>query len=71
MMKILPKDAYKLCCGRLHVSVTCLDSWGRLQNMIVNDFTSNEDLFQACLASSAIPYVTERFGSMIFLSIIT
>lgn len=31
-----------------------------MKNMIISEFFSNEDLFQACLASSTIPYITER-----------
>lgn len=31
-----------------------------MKNMIVNQFDSNEDLLNACLASSTIPYLTER-----------
>lgn len=60
MSEQLAPDAYKACCGRLHISITVVEGWGRMKNMIVSEFHSNEDLFQACLASSTIPYITER-----------
>lgn len=59
MKEMLPENAYQLCTGRLFVSITFLTGWG-FENKIISEFTSNEDLFQACLASSTIPYVTER-----------
>jgi predicted acylesterase/phospholipase RssA len=62
----LAEDAYKGCCGRLYISITVVRSWGRLENLVVSEFLSNEDLFEACLASSTIPYITERGGYRLF-----
>jgi predicted acylesterase/phospholipase RssA len=62
----LAEDAYKSCSGRLHISITVLRGWGRLENVVVSEFLSNEDLFEACLASSTIPYITERGAYRLF-----
>ena len=35
-------------------------------NRIVSQFTSNDDLLQCCMASSTLPYLTERAGCRIF-----
>ena len=62
MKDILPEDAYKKCCGRLYISISFFNSWGMIENGIISDFTSNDDLIEACCASSTIPFVTERYG---------
>lgn len=62
---LIPPDAYKQCTGRLFISVTEITMWG-LQNRIISEYTSNEDLFQACLASSSIPYLTIRGNYFLF-----
>lgn len=54
----MPENAYELCSGRLFISVTMITPFG-LKNKMVSQFKSNDDLFQACCASSTIPYVTE------------
>ena len=59
----LPADAYKRCSGRCFISITVLGD-GRSgwipHNIIVSEYTSNEDLLNACFASSCIPFVVER-----------
>lgn len=62
MKEMLPENAYELCNGRLHISITFLTGWGA-ENKMISEFTSNDDLFQACLASSTIPFITERCAS--------
>lgn len=52
----LPADAYERCSGRCFLSITVFDPLPR--NLIVSSFTSNDDLFEAALASSLIPLVT-------------
>jgi hypothetical protein len=54
----LPEDAYKICTGRLFINVTELTWYGTFRNRVISEFSSNEELFQACCASSMIPYVT-------------
>jgi predicted acylesterase/phospholipase RssA len=61
LKEIIPKDAFKICSGRLFISVTILTLLGP-KNIIYSEFTSNQDLFECCLASSSIPYLTERQG---------
>lgn len=55
----LPPNAYLLCNNRMFISITVITSFG-LKNLIVSEYYSNEDLIEACLASSTIPYITER-----------
>ena len=43
----------------LLVTVTVLSRWGTPENLLVSEFSSNQDLFEACLASSSIPFLTE------------
>ena len=74
MREELPADAYERCSGRLFVSLTTLEStdgprwarWARLpvlRKTVVSNFTSNEELFEACAASSCVPGITQRgFG---------
>ena len=62
----LPEDAYKKCSGRLFISITVIRNWGRLENVVISEFSSNQDLFEACLASSTIPYITERGGYRLY-----
>lgn len=61
MKYIIPEDAYIRCSGRLFISITEVTPFG-CKNWIVSEFTSNRDLFEACLASSTIPFVSERWG---------
>jgi predicted acylesterase/phospholipase RssA len=57
----LPADAYKKCSGgKCVISITRFDgSFCTPRNWTVSEFASNDDLFNACLASSSIPFVTE------------
>jgi hypothetical protein len=52
----LPEDAYKKCNGRMFISVSVMTSTG-LKNMMVSEYLSNDDMLEACLASSTIPYM--------------
>ena len=63
MLSVLPPDAHERCSGRLYVTITTLDQRG-LQRLVVSQFESNQDLFEACAASSCVPMVTtKRFGA--------
>ncbi|KAJ1357501.1 hypothetical protein KIN20_015666 [Parelaphostrongylus tenuis] len=48
----LPPDAYKDCTGRLQISLT---RWGDNKNVLVDEFTSNDDLLDAIMCSCFIP----------------
>lgn len=39
--RMIPDDAYKLCSGKLHISLTRCNDW---KNVVVSEFNSNEDL---------------------------
>jgi Patatin-like phospholipase len=62
---IIPENAYKVCSDRLFISITVLTRYGPV-NKIVSQFSSNDDLLQACMASSTLPYLTERAGCRTF-----
>ena len=61
LAKRLPSDAYLRCNGCCFISISVLDRAGWLpRNIIVSEYTSNEDLVNACFASSCIPFVVEH-----------
>lgn len=53
LQKFLPDDAHILVNGKLHISLTRVYDG---KNVIVSQFNSKEDLLQALLASSFIPF---------------
>lgn len=55
----IPKDAYKQCSGKLFISISVV-TWRGLENQIISEFHSNDDLYECLLASSTIPFMTER-----------
>ena len=57
LQTVLPADAHEKCSGRLFVTITTLDQRG-LQKLTVSQFDSNQDLFEACAASSCVPMVS-------------
>ncbi|VDO60426.1 unnamed protein product [Heligmosomoides polygyrus] len=52
MERILPPDAYKICSGRLQISLT---RWRDNQNVVVTEYASNEELIDAIICSCFIP----------------
>jgi hypothetical protein len=61
----LPENAYQICSGRLFISVTEV-TWCGFRNRIISEFSSNRDLFDACLASSTVPYISLPTAMMKF-----
>jgi hypothetical protein len=53
----MPENAYEICSGRLFISITEV-TWFGLKNRIISQYSSNRDLFEACLASSTVPYIS-------------
>lgn len=53
MQQILPADAYKLASGRLFISLT---RYKDLQNVIVSEYASNDELISALLCSGFVPF---------------
>ncbi|XP_020620664.1 patatin-like phospholipase domain-containing protein 2 [Orbicella faveolata] len=51
--RILPDNAHELASGRLHLSLTRVSD---LKNVIVSEFFSKEDLVEALIASSYVPF---------------
>jgi hypothetical protein len=58
LIKMLPDDAYIRCSGRIHISITTVSLLGGLKNIVVSEFTSNDDLIAACFASCTIPFLS-------------
>ncbi|XP_059828733.1 patatin-like phospholipase domain-containing protein 2 isoform X3 [Hypanus sabinus] len=52
LVETLCENAFELACGRLFISVTRVSD---RQNILVSDFSSNEELIQALLCSCFIP----------------
>ena len=63
--RVMPVNAYKLCSGRVFISITVVTRSG-LRNLIVSEYTSNEDLFAAIKASTFIPQLTDHGWSKTF-----
>jgi hypothetical protein len=57
----LPPDAYAICTGKLFISITTVSIYG-FKNILVSEFSSNEDLLNCLFASSTIPFMTEPKG---------
>lgn len=53
----LPENAWEICNGRLFISVTEVTLTG-FKNHMISEYTCNEDIFEACLASSTVPYIS-------------
>lgn len=62
---LFPPNAYKICSGRLFISITVLTKWGP-KLKIISEFESNDDLVACCCASSAIPYLTQSTALRIY-----
>jgi hypothetical protein len=45
---VLPEDAYIKCSGVVHLSISVV-TWSGIRNLIVSEFTSNEDLIEVRL----------------------
>ncbi|XP_078054090.1 omega-hydroxyceramide transacylase-like [Mustelus asterias] len=52
LVENLPENAYKLASGRLFISLTRVSDG---QNVLISDFTSNEELIQALTCSCFVP----------------
>ena len=57
MKHVIPENAYELCTGKLFITVTVITPFG-LRERVISTYTCNDDIFQACCASSHIPFVT-------------
>lgn len=63
-LSILPKDAYERCSYRVFISISVLEwtyGFPLLKNMVVSEFENNEDLVDACMASSNVPFFVSSF----------
>lgn len=53
LRKYLPADAHISCSGRLHISLTRVSD---AVNIVVSDFPTKEDLIQALICTSFVPF---------------
>lgn len=65
MKTIMPPDAHKRCTGKLHITITNF-VLGRPRAQVISSFASNEELFEACIAASSVPLVTQRGVGTLF-----
>lgn len=57
----LPANSWEICNHRLHICITEVTMTG-LKKHVINEFHNNDDLYEACLASSTIPILSEKAG---------
>jgi predicted acylesterase/phospholipase RssA len=67
-LSILPPNAYELCSSRVFISISVIDfihGFPILRNIIVSTFSDNNDLVDACMASSNVPFLVS--SSMFYM----
>jgi predicted acylesterase/phospholipase RssA len=57
----LPANSWEICNNRLHICITEVSLTG-LKRHVISEFHNNDDLYEACLASSTIPVLSEKTG---------
>mmetsp|Transcript_15726 Transcript_15726/g.61423 ORF Transcript_15726/g.61423 Transcript_15726/m.61423 type:complete len:434 (+) Transcript_15726:62-1363(+) len=63
--RIMPDNAAELCTGKVFISITHMTLTGP-KNVVVSEFGSKEDLVNACMASSTIPFLTTKTMGGVF-----
>jgi len=53
----MPENAWEICSGRLFISITEV-TWFGFRNHMISEYANNRELFEACMASSAVPYIS-------------
>lgn len=56
LLKLLPENAYFLCSGRVFIHATEIGYFG-FRHAVFSQYTSNEDLIDAAMASSNCPFI--------------
>jgi hypothetical protein len=66
--KILPENCHQICSrGKVNISITTITvSFMPLHRKVINNFTSKQDLIDACLTSSHIPFFVDGHFSRVF-----
>jgi hypothetical protein len=65
--RILPHDCHIICSGKVNISITTITATCMpLRRKVINLFSSKQDLIDACLASSHIPFVLDGNFSRTF-----
>jgi predicted acylesterase/phospholipase RssA len=60
ILQLLPPDAYLKCNDKVYIACTEI-TWFGFKKTIISQFTSNEDLVDATLASSNMPFLISPF----------
>ena len=60
ILQLLPPDAYLKCNDKVYIACTEI-TWFGFKKTIISKFTSNEDLVDATLASSNMPFLISPF----------
>jgi hypothetical protein len=60
LLELLPPEAHARCSGRVFIHTTRLSSFGFIP-VVISVFQSNEDLIDACMASSNFPFFISPF----------
>lgn len=53
----IPENAWEICSGRLFISITEV-TWFGVRNHMISEYANNRELFEACMASSVVPYIS-------------
>jgi hypothetical protein len=65
--QMLPSDCHITCSGRVNISITTITmSFLPLHRIVVNTFSSKQDLIDACMASCHIPFFIDGNFSRTF-----
>jgi hypothetical protein len=60
LQRILPHDCHTICSGKVNISITTITATCMpLHRKVVNQFSSKQDLIDACLTSSHIPWLLD------------
>jgi len=55
---MFPPDAHERCSGKVFINITTISNFGVVRNTVVSEFATRDDLIDACMASSSIPYLS-------------
>lgn len=71
LLSIIPDNAYQICTNKVYITATQVTIYG-LKHIVFSKYYSNEDLIDACMASSNMPlfispYILYKYRNCYFL----
>lgn len=71
LLSIIPENAYRICTNKVYITATQVTFYG-LKHIIFSKYFSNEDLIDACMASSNMPlfispYILYKYRNCYFI----